>query len=357
MTDTETRTAYGKAEELGYNPAGGKWIAVCKNHDFVLNCSSRERAREASKNPAEFCDDCREMNQDIPEELLEHSEPPEEPVTFTATQTEPVTESQLDDMNTMLEQAHAAWLAEEQAKQVEPDFEAEQMPILGTYLVGDTAHQAVGLSGLYVKPRCNPDKAMMSNGQVADDDERLCAYCMAGVLAPTEEEQQKRRRGRPPKAQVAPEPAPLPQYPETIAAVLQAVTALVAQVEQAQSVPDAVEGMNILTPALESFRKLAPRRRVGERTGARSGLVKQSATVNPSKEAERVKVYADAGDKRAQDILGHIQAYKPGEDCSYCADKGRSTRHGYATAFMSVGRELRAMEQRTGIPLAKSDDS
>lgn len=345
---TETSVTFGKADELGYNPAGGKWVVVCQRHEFVLNVNSRDRAREAAKNTSEWCDECREMDQETPEDVLS------DVVTFSTTQTDAVTDEQFESMDTMLQESHAQWLAEEHAKQADSHVEPEEVvpqPILGTYLIDDVAHHAISVSGMYIKSVCKPESAHMAGEQVDANDERLCTYCMAGILAPAKEETERKRRGRPPKAVAPPEPPAEPRYTGLTEALLAATAQLVAAIEDDPSVPDVVTALSIMAPAVDTLRKHAPRRRSGVVTGARSGLVKQSKTVNPSAEVKCVQTYADAGDKRAQDIIKHVDAYVAGEDCAYCLDKGRSTRHGYATAFMSIGRELTGMETRTGIPL------
>ena len=329
MTETATPVTYGKAETLGLDPADGKWAAVCNLHNVKASYATREQARTITKTPEAFCGVCGGQESPI--------------VTFSAAQTDPVTEGQFESMNAMLEQASAEWLAEEKAKQNGTAAE----PVIGTYMIGDTAHHVVAVSGMYVRTVCNPEHSVMSGGQT-DDTESLCTYCMTGVVAPSQEVVERKRRGRPPKVAAEPVPAPEPQYPNLTEALLSATAELVAAVEQNPSEPDVVKALEILNPAMDTLRKHAPRRRIGTVTGARSGLVRQSQTVNPSDELEKVRAYADAGDKRAQDILTHVAAYVAGEDCSYCLSKGRSTRHGYATAFMSVGRELRAMEQRQG---------
>ena len=154
----------------------------------------------------------------------------------------------------------------------------------------------------------------------------------------------------------APEPAPEPKYTDETAVLHDYVSDLLVALEDTPSVPDAQALVAFLEPALVKLRAMLPRRRVGTVTGARSGLVKQSATVNPSEQLERARVYAEAGDKRAQAILDHVAAYVPGEDCSYCLEHhGKTTRHGYATAFCSIGREVTAMANRAAATAGSSD--
>lgn len=339
MTETMPAAQYGKATDLGFDPTGGPWVAVCRKHNTSVNVSNRDKARAAARNTAEFCEDCRDIVQSTDEVSYSDTQEPIEQETDPSVKLQ-----QVEAFDQSLRNQAQAWLAEQNAKHVSPD----PNPVQGTYRdpATGTAHDAVSVIGLYMHPACRPDKPIMHGEEVTRDDTAMCPYCLSGVLAPTEEQTAKRRGRRPaePKAQVEPTQAPL--YPVLTEALLEATTRLTAAMEDHPSIADAVAAVDILSPALDKMRQFAPRRRVGKVTGARSGLVKQSKTFQPSIELDEVKQFADGGDKRAQDILDHVAAYKPGEDCSYCLNHGRQTRHGYATAFMSVGRELRAMRQR-----------
>lgn len=54
------RTSVGKAVDMGLDPTDGKWVASCDLHSvFVIN-SSKRLADMSARNPAEWCDECRE---------------------------------------------------------------------------------------------------------------------------------------------------------------------------------------------------------------------------------------------------------------------------------------------------------
>ena len=360
MTETQPAAIFGKAEALNFDPAGGKWVAVCQRHSTVINLPTRDQARAAASKTAEFCEACRDFDQALPDEPASIAEPAATsqmqpvdslptPEPFSPAQIEPVTDTQLDNIDGMLKDAAAEWLADEHAKQQASDevIPNSALPIIGTFLAAGVAHHAVAISGQYMRSVCNPDTAIMIEDSAEPDSPLLCSYCMAGVIAPPRpvvERRRRYRRGYHPSVPAAPVE---PMYPVLTEALLEATARLLAAIEDHPSTPDVVVALDIMAPAMSTLRKHAPRRRVGAVTGSRSGLVQQSKTVNPSDELDKVKAYADAGDARAQDILAHVAAYQAGEDCPYCLEHhNRSTRHGYATAFMSVGRELRAMEAR-----------
>jgi len=53
-------TSVGKAVDMGLDPTDGKWIASCERHGTFVTNGSKRLADAAARNPAEWCDDCRE---------------------------------------------------------------------------------------------------------------------------------------------------------------------------------------------------------------------------------------------------------------------------------------------------------
>jgi hypothetical protein len=53
-------TSIGKAVDMGLDPTGGKWVASCDRHHALIANNSKRSAESAARNPAEWCDDCRE---------------------------------------------------------------------------------------------------------------------------------------------------------------------------------------------------------------------------------------------------------------------------------------------------------
>jgi hypothetical protein len=45
---------------MGLDPTDGKWIASCERHGTFVTNGSKRLADAAARNPAEWCDDCRE---------------------------------------------------------------------------------------------------------------------------------------------------------------------------------------------------------------------------------------------------------------------------------------------------------
>lgn len=347
-TSTETRSKgrYGRPADFGFE-SESPWAANCPLHNTNAEQPTRDGARELAKNTAEFCDDCAD-NQDPEEETpMDNAEPDFE---FPAPrhldpEPEDLEPERGADLSTLLD-----------GLDMEPATPVAE-PVLGTFFANGSgvAHNAVAIQGLYFTSVCGKSTLM---GEVADpNDPAMCTYCLTGVAAPADKvvKERKVREPRAPRAEkpvAVPEPAPEPKYVDETNALDSYVTDLLVALQDTPNLPDIQRLVEILEPAALTLKAMLPRRRVGTTTGARSGLVRQSATVQPSNELEQVKFYADAGDQRAKDILEHVAAYVPDVDCSFCLEHGRSTRHGYATAFMSVGRELRAMEHR----LAESQD-
>lgn len=337
-TATVPTSRFGKAEALGFDPAGGPWVALCDAHNTTFQTLTRDKARAASRDTASFCKSCQAGNLEVLE----------------VERFEPTTPEQLEaeaDWNEEARLAQEFLELENRMTTADVDVPANEQPVLGTYRIGDMAHNALSTSGMYFKPVCNPDKAALMSEPVSMDDPNMCPYCLAGLAAPAEEPV-KAKRGRKPKVAREPkvEAAPVvpaePIYPELLVDFETVTGDFTTAMTNEFSVADGARALELLMTQVEFLKAHMPRRRVGRPTGARSGLVKQSATVNPSDQMGRVQQFADAGDKRALDILEHFKAYVPDADCSYCAEKGRMTRHGYASAFCSVGRELRAMELR-----------
>lgn len=341
-TSTETRSKgrYGRPADFGFE-SESPWAANCPLHNTNAEQPTRDGARELAKNTAEFCDDCADNQDPEGETPMDNAEPDFE---FPAPrhldpEPEDLEPERGADLSTLLD-----------GLDMEPATPVAE-PVLGTFFANGSgvAHNAVAIQGLYFTSVCGKSTLM---GESADpNDPAMCTYCLTGVAAPADKvvKERKVREPRAPRAEkpvAVHEPAPEPKYVDEANALADFVTDLLVAVQDAQSVPDAARLVEILEPALVTCKAMLPRRRVGAITGSRSGLVRQSATSNPSEQLEQMKVFADAGDKRAVTILEHVAVYTPGEDCSFCLANGRQTRHGYSTAFCSIGRELRAAANR-----------
>lgn len=350
MTETATVAAsrYGKATDLGFDASDGPWVAVCNRHNAVVNVASRDRARDAAKLTAAFCEDCASMDS-----TPEYSDDEPEAVFPPARHLDP--EPDADEERHPYEDGSDLGALPPLDDLLPSDPEPDAQPILGTYFGNGSgiAHNAVSMSGAYFRAVCGP--SMMMGEPTTVGDPAMCTYCLAGVPAPEGKPVKERtvRIRRVPAEKMQPAPEPEPKYDEEIGALDEALTDLLITFDDDRNLADIHRAVEILEPGLAKLKAMLPRRRVGVRTGARSGLVKQSQSVNPSAKLEEAKAYAAAGDTKAQQIVEHAAIYQPGVDCPWCIEHhGKMTRHGYATAFCSIGRELDAMKLRSAAQAA-----
>ncbi len=359
MTQTPlVNVKIGKAQDLGFDPDGGPWVVLCLRHNTVLNVKSRDAARGFAREITSFCEDCRDNpDSDTPLNV-------EPDYDFTGNNQDD------SDMNATADRLIAEAVAAE-AVADEPVVADEPTPIVGTFHASDTpaVHNAASISNMYFRAVCG--STFLMGEPASQDDPGMCEYCAAGTTAPAEPAVKVRKqrvvRERAPKAEKLPkepkparepkpakepkvvavaEPEPEPKHGELARSLYESAETFITAVVADGSVPDARIGVDLLEAKLSVLKAMLPRRKVGRPTGARSGLVRQSASVQPSDELALMRPFAEAGDRRAKDILAHVTAYVPGQDCAFCLERGRSTRHAYATAFCSIGRELRAAARR-----------
>lgn len=328
-TATEPTTKIGKASELGFDTDGGPWVALCLRHSSVVNVRSRDAARAAIKNTAQFCEQCMdsdqepdeqptptqdnaqskaalnrlaEMSEDLdlyPEYEAEQSQrdvgpdgihgmgalPPDDvDVTqvipdFDPSQTTPVTREQFQALDDSLQKAANEWW-----EQQHPNGNSSvtpQQPIVGTFYVGDTnvAHNAVKVSGYYFTAACGP--TLLQGVATVPDNPDMCTYCLAGLPAPDEKLKKVRmkrlprvaveRVARVRKEKPAPEPEPEPRYATEVGLVEIDVKALLeafgSEVSPA-TVADARSLAAVLEPALATIKAMLPRRSRGRPSGA-----------------------------------------------------------------------------------------
>lgn len=379
---TEATATYGKADALGFDPAEGVWVAVCKQHNMHAGVATRDAARAAIRDSASFCEDCAADKQDASDPGWDDDfSNPSDPITFPAARNlEDDREVAEKELPIMTEEEYTAFEAEVhlQMEEIHPMEDGSDLgavapsaqalddaladlgdmsgmidtsgaqPTLGTFRGADgVPHNATSISGMYFHTVC--DQSMMMGDAAEPTDSDMCTYCLSGVPVPKNAPVKAKgeRVARVKKEKPEPEPEPEPKYSAQTLALASVIGELEAILRDDPSVADARVALRMLEATTAWLKPILPRRRVGVVTGARSGLVKQSASVKPSPELERAKEFADAGDVQAQRIVEHASAYQPGADCSYClAHHGTITRHGYATAFTSIGRQLKAMEHR-----------
>lgn len=227
----------GRCQDMNIDPVQGPWGVKCLRHGSTGSAKTRDFMRQLARNPAEFCEDCRDAGSQETElmgsaDLNEMDElhpgwdepmPSVEPDNAAVERLRELSSTLADpepddsDVDATVERLFTESISLEEVNQDVPEMVA--VTVLGTFLGNgsNVAHHAVTISSLYMKSKCG--STLLMGESVDPADERLCPACAGtGTLLPADALAPQTRKARvvhakPLKAKVthAEPPASLPE--------------------------------------------------------------------------------------------------------------------------------------------------